>query len=422
MTKSLSKSEVVNFSDALIKRYQEQHTHVTQLRDPGYPIRLRFSEDRQKAYWHLVIYRKGVNPWRKVGNWPDMDWKTVKANYKDWIAQAAIETPKNIETHNFDTVGGVLTWFEERSFKLKDEAMSPRRKATIKSTNKCHLLPMLGHVATENVANVLDDLFIMPLQETHAISTVRLAFFVLKAAFTQAVSSKKITASPLDEVIFSKLIKVSIDEKPSQLQPHQLPTILERLVYQPITTQVLVLMMLCHANRIGETRTTRWSYILFDECAMELPSTTTKTKENNQIYLTPQVIALLKAYRRYQRMMGYQGDFLFPGRKPNKPCCPSTATRMISIFSQGEFSAHDFRKVTNLRLGQMGVDYMVRKQFLNHAIKDVDKPYFSKLKQGPYRDAIMDYHQYLDSIGFEEFHSDPMPRSFLKSKQLEPNA
>ena len=420
MTGRASKSVDVKFSEATINRYLEDKS-VTQLKDPRYPLRLRFCQCRTKASWHLVTYRNNQTYWRKVGNWPALNVKTLINQLPELSAQVAINPGvKQLNTQQFESVSDVLTWYQARCFKLTN--LSKDRKATIKSVIKCHLLPALGEIKHDQLdMSQIDELLILPLQAIRKPSTVRLAFVVLKAAFNQAMGLKKIRINSLDGVFFSNFIVEDIQDKPGKISPMMLPALLSRLTEQAIRIQVLVILMLCHATRIGETRQIRWQYIDLSAALMTLPSYITKTNQELEIPLSDSIISLLRAYKRQQRLKGYQGDYLFPGQQPGRAVCASTASKLMQQFSQGQFSAHDFRKLTGIMLGRQGVDFMIIKLIFNHKLSALDRAYFKTLTTQPQRGALVNYHQHLDTLGLANFHGDLTPRSFLNPKHNKPN-
>ncbi len=412
-----SKSIDVRFSEAEIKRNQSEND-VTQLKDPRFPLRLRFSADRTKATWHLVTYRNNQTYWRKLGTWPTLTFKALENRLPDLLAQVAIEPDsKNLTAEQFKTVADLLSWYQKRSGLLT--GLSKSRKANIKSVVKCHLIPAIGHINYEvlNPAQV-DDLLVCPLQAKRKLSTVRLAFMVLKAAFNQAKKQKRININPMSDMVFSDFIQDTVTAKDGALTMMMLPNLLTQLTNQAIRIQILVSLLLAFGTRIGETRLARWDHFDYNKRTWTIPKDNTKTKQTHELPLTDQMIRLLNAYRKEQRYLGYQGLYLFPGQKAKSALAESTVSKLMKQFSLGEFSAHDFRKLAKSCWSELKVDYMVGKRLLNHSLSQLDKAYDQTLIAGPKREAIEDYHHYLDKQGFEVFHTDPLPRSFLISKQV----
>lgn len=416
-----SKSVEVALSEAVVRRFQHDAT-VTQLKDPKHPLRLRFSRDRTKASWHFVTYRQNRTYWRKVGNWPSLTVKAALACVPELSAQAAINPgDRLLTTEQFKTVGDLLSWYEQRCSKL--QSLSKHRKSSIKSTIKCHLLPMLGPLSYDQLTPTdVDDLFICPLQQDKSLATVRLAFVILKAAFNQAKKQKRISVNPMSEMVFSDFIIDSVVAREGAIKPMMLPDLLIKLSEQTIRIQMFVALLLGFATRIGETRLARWDQFDINKRAWTIPKQNTKTRQTHELPLTEQFISLLAAYRKQQQSSGYRGLYLFPGQSPKRSICESTASKLIKQFSESAFSAHDFRKLARSIWADLSIDYMVGERLLNHSLSKLDEAYFQSLISGPKRDAIEQYHQHLDDLGFTAFHTDPLPRSFIKSCSVNPNS
>lgn len=407
----------ITFSESEIKKYQK-NSDVKQLKDPRYPLKLRFSADRTKASWHLVTYRNNKGYWRKVGTWPLLTAKALIKKLPELMAQIAIN-PDNtkLRTEDFHTVGDLLAWYQIRCGLLK--GLSKHRKASIKSVIKCHLYPTIGQIPyLDLTASQVDDLLICPLQSTHALSTLNLSFKVLKAAFNQARKLDRIEINPMDPMVFSDFIQTTISAKDGKIKPQMLGDILVRLAYEPIRVQMLICLMLAYATRLGETRMSAWTQFDFHRKTWEIPKEHTKTKSMHELPLTDRMIDLLRAFRTEQKNHGYQGSLLFPGKSPRKPISESTTWNLVRAFSKGDFTAHDFRKVARSIWAEIKIDYMVGERLLNHKLGKLDEAYFQTLISQPKRDAIESYHRYLDNLGFINFHSKTIPRSFQISKQL----
>ncbi|MCG7551605.1 site-specific integrase [Pseudoalteromonas sp. Of7M-16] len=423
MTISKSKSVDLKFSEAEIKRYQ-QRLDVTQLKDPAYPLRLRFNRARTKASWHLVTYRGGKTYWRKLGDWPVLTFPALKKQLPSLLAESALSPSNPSSISAFVTVADVLIWYQERACKLS--GLSKSHKANIKSIIKCHLSPRLGDCRIDAVTpELVDDRLIMPLQEIRKLPTVRLAFVVLKAAFSRAKKQKRLDLNPMSDIVFSDFIECSVSAREGAIKKMMLPGLLTRLTRQNARVQVLVLLLLCYATRIGETRKARWDQFDFNARTWTIPACNTKSKQTHELPMTKQIAFLLSAYRKMQLDNGYKGQFLFPGQKRKQAICESSASRWISKYGDKEFSAHDFRKVARSVWAELNVDYMVGERLLNHSVGQLDKAYYQTLIQGPKRDAIEQYHDYLAQHGLNMFcmasDTESIPRSFLIFKQHQPS-
>ena len=115
----------------------------------------------------------------------------------------------------------------------------------------------------------------------------------------------------------------------------------------PMLQRAFFLLTLMTASRCDEIRTLKWKDIntagvLRDGSrhpAIEIE--TTKTGEPRTIPMTKQVIALIETIREMQG--DSQSDYVFQGRRPNKPLNPVTLTGRLSRCTQGATTLHGFR-------------------------------------------------------------------------------
>lgn len=409
----------VKFSDALIKDYQE-NSAAYQLRDPAYSLRLRFSKSRDKASWFLVTFRDNKDIWQKVGTWPNLPFKQLKKIHSQLLSKKALNPSEQLDAHDFKTVADVLRWYQSRTEKLKTNKQN--KKNNVRSVVNRHLLPRLGHLNLEALThNSVDELLLLPLQESLSLATVRNAFVVLKTAFARAKKQRRIVTNPIADMIFSHWLDGDIKAREGAISSNMVSPILERLSYQPVRCQVLVCMLIAFATRLNETRLARWDQFDFNKRQWLIPAKNTKTSKAHSLPLSNQIIFLLTAYRQYQFKCGYQGVYLFPGAKNKAVLSSSTLSRWIKKLSQGDYSAHDFRKLARSVWADLNVDYMVGERLLNHAMSKLDEAYFQTLIKEPKRQAIEQYHDWLCGRGLDlfcnGFEGETIPRSFFIYKQ-----
>lgn len=414
----MKKRREVKFSDALIRRHHKMDTY--ELRDSAYPLRLRFTNSRDKASWYLVLNRNNKTVWRKVGEWPALTFKALDKSLPDLLANYAVSPDEHHSAELFDSVSKVLIWYRDRLNLLRNTSKS--YKANARSVIDCHLLPVLGELPINTVADHVDDKLLVPLQAELELSTVRAVFTVLKAAFARAFALKKIKSNPLVGLMFSDSFPDGIKPRDGTLKSNMLSGVFDLLANEPVRTQVLISLLLAFATRLSETRKARWDQFDFNAACWVIPSANTKTKQLHSLPLSNQIIALLTAYKYYQQSYGYNGQFLFPGRKRKLAISASTASRIVNKFAEGRFGAHDCRKQARSTWADLNIDYMVAERLLNHAIGKLDATYIQTLLKEPKRAAIEQYHAWLDGHGWALFTSvcepETIPRLFLLSNQL----
>lgn len=402
------KTKVITFSERNIKA--EQASTVKTLRDPAYPLRFRFHQDRQTGSWYVVRRDR----WYLLGYWPVLTVQAVKKVLPEKLSLLAVNVNSNLLHAELESVGDVLTWYQCRI--ERDAHRSRTRKATIKSAIKCHLHPHLGNLAIDALTRqVLDDALIWPLQEHHSLATVKSVMAVLKQAFKQAEKLGRIEFNPLASMVFSDFISVSIKEKDGRLFANDIEPLFQALLLRDRVTQCLIVMLLAFGTRISETLSAKWRDIDMTTRQWRLPMNDTKTGDWHVLPITELLADWLTHYRAWQLERGYRGVFLFPGHTPAKPLSYTASRKHIQTVSEGQWSAHDCRKALKTICTDLGIDHSVSERLLNHAQSKMDKAYNQSLFMGPMRDALEQYHAWLDARGFNVLRAETEPRSSRSS-------
>lgn len=389
----------VSFSDAELRRRADDPSAV-KLRDPRYPgLYFRFTEERPRGTWYLVVRKR----WNKIGTYPDQTAKTVLATLPD--VRRRLLADDNATVSGWQTVGEVLHWFSDRL--ERNRSLSARRKGTAKSAIACHLIPCLGELPiTDLNRREVDTRLIWPLQETLSLEFVRLIFGLLADAFRKAHGLGLIEKNPLAGIKFSDFTKTKIKAKAARLRGVQLDELLIQLagvISDKPGDAVLALLMLCHGNRIGETRRAQWSHISLATRNWHLPAINTKTRAEHSLPLTDQVCALLSRYRNTQQAGGYSGDFLFPG-KTGKCISEKQASSVFTRLGQGLWTSHDLRKLARTCWTEQGTDFLIGELLINHAMGRNVQTYIQTTAEARKRAALELWHAVLDIKGFATIH------------------
>lgn len=406
----MSKTRHIKFSEAEVKRLAGL-PEVRQVRDPRYPpLMLRFSRDRNRASWLLVRHAGGKSQSKKLGNWPDLPVKSAIELMPVKLAELTADPSAMIGATAWERVGDMLRWYNERA--AADRGLSQSRRDNIRSLIACQLLPRLASLSMgELTGETVDERLIWPMQQVRSLSYTRQAYALLKTICKRARKLKKLAMNPLADGVFSDFTEVRIRPKPCALRPQQLPEILEQaaeLWERQAQAVMLVVLMLCHGTRIGETTVAKWpDFDLVEGGEWFLPAENTKTRVALRLPLTRQMLALLQAYRERQRRSGYAGVYLFP-RGDGQPLTDDQAQSRVAVFD-GEWTAHDLRKIARTMWADLGVDYLIGELLLNHALRDLDAVYIHTHAQTLKRDALERWHLWLESRGLSFFAAETAP-------------
>lgn len=401
-------------TDAEIRKQAGQP--VRQLRDPRYPeLRFRYSTvDRTRGAWHVVVRGK----WGKAGDFPSLTTKAMLTALPAILARRAIDTEATSLTSTWTGTGELLDWYLDRM--LRDRNLSEKRKAGAKSAITCHLTPRLHDLPLAEVSKAtLDQRLMWPLQERYALSFVRLVFNVLAVAMRKAHRLGMIEQNPMGSLRFGDFVAVRIKPKSSRLRERDLPDLLAKLANwseaRPADA-LLVLMMLCHGTRLGETRSALWRNVDLQAGQWFIPADDTKTKQNHTLPLTRQACALLSRYQAEQAAQGYQGAYLFPASRRG-PLGATAASQVFAELSDRQWTSHDVRKVARTCWMDLGVDYLVGEMLVNHALRNMDATYIHTTAEALKRQALERWHDQLDRLGLNALTGETYARHEVSRKQ-----
>ncbi|MBV7264341.1 tyrosine-type recombinase/integrase [Photobacterium sp. WH24] len=387
------------FNDEAIKRAQKDES-IYELNITNQPLRLRFTQARDKAAWFYVFRKDGKACWRKLGTWPLLDAKRLRDQLSDITANvAAGQNIKSVSADHFDTVGELLAWFQERN--EADKTISNERRIQLRSAINKHLFPLLKDLPINAVSksNVEEKLFRPLFANDLALSTVRSYFNMLSAIFERALELGKISYNPMLEIRFKKLIKKDIPTKDGKLKPGHIPDVMAITCGKSSLAKTLVFMMLSHGTRQGETRMARWSHIDLSNMTWYLPTENIKTKRHEHtLPITPEVFDYLKLHRNFLKESGYTGDYIFPSNLRKNDCPPisrSKACRMVKELSAGNWRSHDLRKLAATSWKERKEDWLVIKFLLNHHIPNLDRTYIQAEIEPLKRDVLERWQAFL---------------------------
>lgn len=397
----MSATVVVKFSDAEIRR-QAAELGVRDLRDPRHPgLRFRFDQSRQAGTWFLVVRRK----WNRLARFPEYGPAAILAELPGLRQRLLGQPGEAVALAGLVTFNDLLDWFKERI--RHDAALSDSWKRTVKTVIDRHLQPRLGELPIAALtAATLDKCLIWPAQAKCSTSYVRQIFRVLSLAVSKARDLGLIGNNPMAEMKFKNFIKTKILPKDGRLRADHLGEVIPALgglFDQSPADAMLALLMICHGTRLGETRRAEWPDFALGHAEWFIPAKHTKTRAEHRLPLTQQVCALLRRYRATQIESGYSGKYLFPGRK-GQPISASQASSVFRRLASREWSSHDLRKVARTAWLDMGVDGFIGEMLLNHSLGKVADTYIKTKGNGLRREALEQWHEWLDGIGFAAIH------------------
>ncbi|CAG9001760.1 MAG: hypothetical protein CENE_03787 [Candidatus Celerinatantimonas neptuna] len=393
-------------SEAQIRKYLSDES-VRQLKDSRTSLYLRYHKDRERASWWLMRYEAGQQYRYRIGAWPALSAKHIMEVVNVTLMKVA--SGETADCNPFLTVAELLHWYLKRQANLHQ--MTPARLTNLRSIAKKHLIPSFENTAVNQLTKpVIDQQLIQPMRANqYAVSYLNATFTLLKTACAQAKQVKFITQNPMADIFykdfFSKTFSIKKNQiKGCQLSTRQVPTLLTRLNSEQPPQRLLILMMLAHGSRIGETRNARWQHINFVQRQWIIPSKNAKNRREMIYPLTDLMLNILKSYQQWQYANGFQSDALFPTSRWNiKPISSDKASQWVRDFSQQLWSGHDLRKRARSIWAELGVDYIVAESLLNHSGSALDEAYIYSHMAEKKREALQTYHEWLNSCWLNTF-------------------
>ncbi|WP_394230175.1 tyrosine-type recombinase/integrase [Shewanella colwelliana] len=395
--------DVGKLNDAAVRRWLKGGV-TRDFRDLRFPeLRLRASADRAKASVFLVLNENGSTKWDKIATWPSVCIKTLCADLPVMLAKRSVG---NMVTGQFDSVGGLLDWYQNH---IKDNSTySASWRANVASLIRCHLLPRIGLLALANVSFIkVDELLVKSmLKDGFAPNYIREAVNKLKSAFSAAAKLRLIATNPIAGYQVTDSIKLD-GAKDTRLFETDLGELFTRLSASPMPVTMLFVLMMMFGTRINETRQARWEYFAGDTWV--IPASHAKNKQEHRMPLTDAAKALLKHYKRWQLKHIGKRASLFPG--VNGPISIRTAHDWNTQIRFKHFTSHDLRILFRTMLADLGVDTMIGERLVNHALPVLLRTYVKSTLDKGMSQALEQYHAYLIERGFSSVAPEILPRS-----------
>lgn len=305
------------------------------------------------------------------------------------------------------TVGEVVRWWLSRV--EADSSKSASYRSSMASMMRRHVLPSLGRVSVRKLNQItLDDRLVYPMMAHKELEarTVQKALQGLRQAFRMATDQGRIKDNPMSGMSLRDFYRGELPPKPAQLSRVDLPGLVVQLsdlfTLHP-AKGMLPLMMLAHGTRIGETLQARWDHISLREKVWVIPAGNSKSRREHALPLTRQALGLLSRYRQSLPSARARSPWVFSVRGGGR-LANTSAHALFREISKREWSSHDLRKLMRSSLADIGVDYMVGEQLINHTLGITAETYLTRDAMERRREAVERWHARLDECGFSRAH------------------
>lgn len=376
------------FSDAAMRQALRGRGEVVYLRDEHFPmLRLRSHLGGESGAWEV----RHLSRWRKGGSWPQTGALDMLAALPGVSASLAAGCEAAPRVGVLRTVGDLLNWYGARL--ARAPGLVPATKGAVRSVCGVWLERLRPLTLAGLTVDDVDRVLIQPMRDAgRAPATIHKAYRALRRAMHAARKLGLMQGDPLAGVIWSDFGAGRLRARQGRLHPQDIPALLECLRKcwpRRRAAGVLLLLMLAHGTRIGETRQAKWSDFDLDAGWWVIPAVTTKMRREHELPLTPEVVRVLRHYRAYQTRHG--SEYLFPGRR-GLPISHEQAGKWVRGVSCGAWSAHDLRKLARGCWQLLGVDSEVSERLLAHQPSDLVSAYVQVDWRGLKREALEGWH------------------------------
>jgi len=388
---------VLPINNAAIIEHKNSVT-VTRLRDPKTSLLLIYSSaNRGKGVFYIRLYQNKKDKFIKIGTFPGISSKTAQQAVRNIVRRQ-----DHFDYSEIKNMGMLCDWFIERTEGNKQIARATQIQ-NISIINN-HIRPYLSQFKINEIKlSTLNSAWFMPLQNTLALSSISLVLTVLNAMFSWAKKLRMTIINLDDKLSLADFTHQKVKPKICRLTEVKLKKSISSFEKLSVKNQTLVMLLIFHGTRIGETTTARWEDFDFEKLLWRIPASQTKTKQAHTLALTPFVAEWLITYKTYQYTR-FRSRYLFPQQlNKRKAQGKSISSRMVNAFSKGEFTAHDIRKYARTTWLEQGIDYIVGEILLNHNLSKLNQSYIQTTAQSLCRDALEQWSEYILQLGMPMF-------------------
>lgn len=363
-------------------------------------------KNKVQGTWYLVYYDKRVkrSRWSPFAKYPEVS----PANARKALPPALLALSKQLPNKavaNIACAGNVVTVADAVNYYLQDKeaqiGLSGDRKKSLRGYIDNHIIPNIGEIeiASLSISQVRLQLA-HPLMEKLRVSTAKKVMSTLLSSLAFVYTELLISENPLKGLLAREWIAGKVAAKDIRINQNLLGKMLKRADQDGVRVPMWALLKILTLtfNRIGETVKSRWAHIDFSAKEWRLPGTTTKSGRPHVIYMSDELIAVLKTLRKYQNING-RSVFLFPSqRKHGAHIRPDSASAKVSGFAMFRWSAHDLRKFARTWAFENGIDERVGEYLLGHQLTEYNKTYVQSNASSLCREALAKWGMYIGGL------------------------
>ena len=346
-------------------------------------LSVRVSMTGKKTFQYRYSFN-GKQSRHDYGNYPTItlaEARKLHHDFKDKLARGI--TPK---TKEFGSIDKVDQLFEQ--WHKKYNLVNRKRPEAAKLLIDSDIVPSIGHIKLKRLTKShfrdMLDAIIARGSHTHAERVRALCKQVLKWGSERDY----IEHNPIQNFSASA-IGYKYKPKDRFLNDQEIGAVwnlLDLSNMAPSTINALRVMMLTGLRR-SEPYLAEWKHISFATKTWVIPSANNKSERENEVMMSSLLIEVLKNQQAFVNELG-GSKWVFPSANNlDRHLNPQSVTRAVKRHCDNNFwrldqdtfipdwTPHALRHTFETKLSEIGVDYIVLKRLINHAIGNMSDVY-----------------------------------------------
>lgn len=261
---------------------------------------------------------------------------------------------------------------------------------------KLDVYPAIGRMDPREVTEEDIDYILSKIVKRGSPGSANKVRSICHQIFEYAITQHEVTHNPVARV---RTVKYQ-PHSHRALSVKEIAPFLDSLdkVYTRPINKIAIQMLLLTFTRKDEVRMAKWTEFDFDNAVWEIPAHRMKMRDPHRVYLSRQVLALLK---RLQALSGYS-DYLFPHFSvKTKPIGMMTLNGVIDRLDIGgaRFVPHGFRATASSILNEAGFRPDVIERQLAHRERNKVRAIYNQAEYAyERREMLQWWADYIDSL------------------------
>jgi integrase len=316
-----------------------------------------------KKMFYFYYYHNGANKKVSIGNYPEVGLSEARSNVRDLISIVAKGSDPAREKQKRKTDAPVT--LAEYIKRFKNEYVARRLKPSTQKDYISRLDRIAGHKSLSSLPMV--DITRYEVREflkeeaRERPTNANRIHSIISKLFNEAVEDRVISDNPI------KGMKKLADEKHRDVnyRTEEVRTMWEAMSGEYLSMEGILKMLLVTGQREGETSRMKWKDVDLETRIWRIPASETKNGEAHVVPLSELAMGILRKMKEHP----FISDYVFPSLQDQDKPIPDFRTGAKHIqkaIGNDAFRIHDLRHVVATGMIELGVDFIVVGNVLNH--------------------------------------------------------